>query len=338
MAKAAGRAQTTREGQIKGKLGYMAPEQLTSSGVNRQTDVYAASVVLWEMLAGERLFAGGSEVDVIAKLLKRDIKPPSELAPGIPKSLDDIVMRGLSADVNQRFATARDLCVALGTCGLQEAAGIAVGEWVEGLATEALALRSAKIAAIESQPEGSVEVIGPHPSTPPNASIPAGHHPPSLPTVAAVAVPVHGGQTASTDGGADDATAIRRNVRIRILGAAAALAAGIAVVAFAFARGGTHGPERASAALQGAPAVAPLTPSPSPFPVPAAAATPPPVATAVANFDDLAPAPTQSSRPPPARAAAPAPPKAPPAGARSPRTTPPPAKVTSSDAVFDRRD
>ncbi|MCL2447368.1 MAG: serine/threonine protein kinase, partial [Polyangiaceae bacterium] len=58
VAKAAGRAQTTQDGQIKGKLAYMAPEQLMSAGVTRETDLYAASVVLWEMLAGERLFTG----------------------------------------------------------------------------------------------------------------------------------------------------------------------------------------------------------------------------------------------------------------------------------------
>ena len=186
VAKAAGRAQTTREGQIKGKLAYMAPEQLRSSGVTRQTDVYAASVVLWELLAGERLFAGGSEVDIIAKLLKRDIQPPSAVAPGVPKALDDIVMRGLSADVDERYASARDLCVALTSCGVQEAAGITVGEWVEGLAKEALDARSAKIAAIESQPETDVMDAGQDPSAAPIPTVPVGRrHSPSMPTLSA---------------------------------------------------------------------------------------------------------------------------------------------------------
>src|SRR5277367_6228356 len=56
VAKAVGRLQTTREGQSKGKLSYMAPEQLHGAGVTRQTDVYAAAVVTWEALTGKRLF------------------------------------------------------------------------------------------------------------------------------------------------------------------------------------------------------------------------------------------------------------------------------------------
>src|SRR5205085_807343 len=54
VAKAAGRLQTTRDGQLKGKLSYMAPEQLSGGIADRRTDVYAASVVLWEALAGPR--------------------------------------------------------------------------------------------------------------------------------------------------------------------------------------------------------------------------------------------------------------------------------------------
>src|SRR5580693_1163797 len=60
VAKAAGRLQTTRDGQLKGKLSYMAPEQLRSEAVTRNADTYAASVVLWEVLTGERLFASDS--------------------------------------------------------------------------------------------------------------------------------------------------------------------------------------------------------------------------------------------------------------------------------------
>ena len=56
IAKAAGRAQSTQDGQLKGKLCYMAPEQLAQRPVDRRTDVYSASVVLWEALTGQRLF------------------------------------------------------------------------------------------------------------------------------------------------------------------------------------------------------------------------------------------------------------------------------------------
>src|SRR5580700_11191148 len=64
VAKATGRAQVTREGQLKGKLAYMAPEQLGGSPVDRRADVFGASVVLWEMLTGQRLFDGADEGEI----------------------------------------------------------------------------------------------------------------------------------------------------------------------------------------------------------------------------------------------------------------------------------
>jgi serine/threonine-protein kinase len=158
VAKAAGRAHTTQDGQIKGKLAYMAPEQLLSSGVTRETDVYAASVVLWEMLTGERLFTGENELDVVAKLLQRDIRPPSRIAPDVPPVLDALVMRGLDSQTKQRFGSAREMCLALTACGINEATSLEVGEWVERLAAQAIADRSARVAVIESQTELSSSV------------------------------------------------------------------------------------------------------------------------------------------------------------------------------------
>src|SRR5262245_13846810 len=81
VAKAAGRAQVTREGQVKGKLGYMAPEQLRGAELDRRADVYATSVVLWESLVGERLPEG-------------EKKAPSGVVPGLPPALDAVVLRG----------------------------------------------------------------------------------------------------------------------------------------------------------------------------------------------------------------------------------------------------
>jgi serine/threonine protein kinase len=151
VAKAAGSAHSTREGQIKGKLSYMAPEQLAGAGVTRQTDVYAASVLLWEALTGAKLVTGESELDLIAQLIKRQIPRPSQLVPDIPRAIEEVVMRGLEAMPEDRFATAREMCVALAACGVPEAPSITVGEWVQSLAADALAERSAKISAIETR-------------------------------------------------------------------------------------------------------------------------------------------------------------------------------------------
>ena len=74
VAKALGRAQTTRDGQIKGKLSYLAPEQLNGE-ISRQSDIYAASVVLWEVLAGERLFQADNPGELLNQLISKEVPP-----------------------------------------------------------------------------------------------------------------------------------------------------------------------------------------------------------------------------------------------------------------------
>jgi serine/threonine-protein kinase len=171
VAKAGGRLQTTREGQLKGKLAYMAPEQL-SGHVTRQTDIYAAAVVLWEALAGKRLFSGENEAAILGKVLNGVIPPPSHvfLDPartiesaamhGI-EELDRITLRGLDRDPTRRFQTAREMAVAVERCiGL--ASPSEVGEWVEQWASETLTSRAARIAEIESSSSVNAMMNLPH--------------------------------------------------------------------------------------------------------------------------------------------------------------------------------
>ncbi|MBW2523690.1 MAG: serine/threonine protein kinase, partial [Deltaproteobacteria bacterium] len=69
VAKARGRLRTTQDGKVKGKLAYMAPEQLAGEAVDRRSDIYAAGVVLWEGLAGRRLFEGDTDAQIYAQVL-----------------------------------------------------------------------------------------------------------------------------------------------------------------------------------------------------------------------------------------------------------------------------
>ncbi|MBL9023676.1 MAG: serine/threonine protein kinase [Myxococcales bacterium] len=147
IAKASGRIHTTREGAVKGKLGYMAYEQMSGGAVTRQSDVYAAAVVLWEALTCRRLFDGETEAIVLAKVLTEEIKPPSSLVPDVPRELDEIVMKGLSRDAADRFATARDMAHALDKLGPAPLG--AVGEWVESVAKSTLDERAMKVAKVE---------------------------------------------------------------------------------------------------------------------------------------------------------------------------------------------
>jgi len=147
VAKAVGRVATTREGQIKGKLAYLAPEQLGGS-ISRQSDIYAASVVLWEALTSERLFSADNPGELLNHILNRRVPPPSEIAFDLPRALDAIVLRGLAREPADRFATAREMAVELERNGGQVSA-VEIGEWVERVAKDAIATRAKKVAEIE---------------------------------------------------------------------------------------------------------------------------------------------------------------------------------------------
>ena len=127
----------------------MAPEQLLGAEVTRRTDVYAAGIVLWEALAGMRLFHGEDEAAVMTAASEAPILPPSTLAAHVPGAIDAIVLRALDRRADDRFPTALELAIAV-----EEALPLAspreVGAWVERLSGPALAKRQARDAHMES--------------------------------------------------------------------------------------------------------------------------------------------------------------------------------------------
>ena len=97
IAKAAGRANKTQAGILKGKFGYMSPEQILGRPLDCRTDVFALGVCLHELLCGQRLFTGESDYSVLEKVRNVDIRRPSELNREIPPELEAIVLRGARA-------------------------------------------------------------------------------------------------------------------------------------------------------------------------------------------------------------------------------------------------
>jgi serine/threonine-protein kinase len=161
VAKAAGRLQTTRDGQLKGKLSYMAPEQLRNEPITRKADVYASSVVLWEVLTGERLFSAESEGGLVTTVLSGKVDAPSgAVARASPETdeetmhalerLDAVVLRGLEKDPAKRFESARQMAMEMEAC-VPAATAPQVGEWLERVAGRVLAERAGRLAAIESE-------------------------------------------------------------------------------------------------------------------------------------------------------------------------------------------
>ncbi|MEO1228087.1 MAG: serine/threonine-protein kinase [Myxococcota bacterium] len=99
--------------QAKGKLPYMSPEQVLEQRVDARSDLFSASVVLWESLAGRRLFPGRTPSEVMAQICASPRPPASRFAPAVPPQLDTILLRALAPDVDSRYRSAEDLGRAL---------------------------------------------------------------------------------------------------------------------------------------------------------------------------------------------------------------------------------
>lgn len=160
IAKARGRLHTTQEGQIKGKLAYMAPEQTRGDAVGAFTDTFALGVVLWEMLAGRRMFDADTEVELFAQVLRGVEAPPSAFREGLPAALDDLVMKALALDPSRRFESARAMANALEATGLI-ALPSELGDWVQSIAGDTLQRRSARVAEIESRTDIRSPIVDP---------------------------------------------------------------------------------------------------------------------------------------------------------------------------------
>jgi serine/threonine-protein kinase len=159
VAKAAGRLQETQTGQLKGKLAYMAPEQFREKEITRSVDVYAASIVLWELLTGKRLFAADSQAATIERVLYSEFQPPTGLVPELPPALDAILARGLSRAPEGRFADAREMAGVVEAC-LGVASMSEVAAWIAAVAGPDLKKRADLVAAIERESEAAPAAIG----------------------------------------------------------------------------------------------------------------------------------------------------------------------------------
>jgi serine/threonine protein kinase len=109
IAKAAGKGSKTQAGILKGKFGYMSPEQVRGLPVDRRSDVFSCGIVLYELLTGERLFVGESDFSTLEKVRNVEILPPSTYNRKIPDELERIVLKALAKDVEERYQNAIDL-------------------------------------------------------------------------------------------------------------------------------------------------------------------------------------------------------------------------------------
>lgn len=114
VAKALGQAhKATETGEMKGKLSYMAPEQVTSKDIDARADVFALGCVLYQMTLGRRPFHGDDALSTLYQLLEEDLTLPSEVDPDFPKELERVITKALAKDRTERYQSAAEFRRAL---------------------------------------------------------------------------------------------------------------------------------------------------------------------------------------------------------------------------------
>jgi hypothetical protein len=106
IARAVDSESSTRTGAVRGKLAYMSPEQLRAEPYDARADLFALGATLYEVFTGVRLFTGNSDVAIIKALLEQPVGAPSMVRPGLPASLDALVLGLLERELNRRTVAA----------------------------------------------------------------------------------------------------------------------------------------------------------------------------------------------------------------------------------------
>jgi eukaryotic-like serine/threonine-protein kinase len=109
IAKATNRFSHTSTGMLKGKYGYMSPEQIKNLPLDARSDVYSAGVVLWEMLTGRKLFRQSSELEILQAITEQDTPPPSAVVSNVPPELDAVCLKALQRSRELRYQTAGEM-------------------------------------------------------------------------------------------------------------------------------------------------------------------------------------------------------------------------------------
>jgi serine/threonine-protein kinase len=248
VAKAAGQLhRPTETGEMKGKLAYMAPEQVTAKEIDCRADVFALGCVLYETTVGRRPFHGEGALSTLYQLLEQTVTEPVSLVPDYPLDLQAIVLKSLAKDPAERYQTAEDMRIAL-EAWLARSGKVSsersIAELMQKTCGPVIEEKSTRINDAIKNLEMPREAPQVQPSSPPPVSSPSSH-------------PGQKGDGSSVDRGVT--TASGRREKSSWLMPALASAAVLAMVV-AFARG-TLSPSQATASDK------PATPAAVPPPV-----------------------------------------------------------------------
>jgi serine/threonine protein kinase, bacterial len=120
VAKARGRVSTTKDGQVKGSISYMSPEQIQGHDLDGRSDLFAAGVMLWELLTVSPLFRSATEQETVRQILHEPVVPPETINLEVTTDLSTVVMKALERDPVDRFASGKDMARAIeASCGAE---------------------------------------------------------------------------------------------------------------------------------------------------------------------------------------------------------------------------
>ena len=157
IAKALEHIEESDPNRVKGKTGYLSPEQIRGERLTQRSDVFSAGIILWEMLATRRLFSAELENDRMQAILRGDYPHPRATRSELSEELDAVVMRALALDPAERFESPREFQSAIDAVA-KGAPPRRVADWVNDLAAEALASRSRLLAQVETWVDSAGEI------------------------------------------------------------------------------------------------------------------------------------------------------------------------------------
>lgn len=157
IAKALEHIEESDPNRVKGKTGYLSPEQIRGERLTQRSDVFSAGIIFWEMLATRRLFSAELETDRMQAILRGDYPHPRATRSELPEALDAVVMRALAIEPDKRFESTREFASAIDDVA-KGAPPRRVADWVNDLASEALASRSRLLAQVETWVDSAGEI------------------------------------------------------------------------------------------------------------------------------------------------------------------------------------
>jgi TonB family protein len=183
IARAASKVSRTESGALKGKVPYMSPEQAWGKGVDQRSDIYSLGAVIFELVAGRRLYRGDTEMETLEKVRAGEVVAPSSVNPDVPPALDALLLKALAREPDGRYAHVsemlRDLESVLRTYEPRpSSAELAV--YVHHLETEEAALKAARAREAEAPPAPAA-APAPRPPKSKPARVPLPKAPPAAP-------------------------------------------------------------------------------------------------------------------------------------------------------------